>query len=128
MMKHFALAPLLALALAGSPALAATNAKQPPAAAIPFANHGGIRDWVAEGDRTLYVQDNFRKWYRAILFTPAFDLPFAQAIGFDTRPMGTLDRWSTVIVRGQRYPISSFERVDGPPPRKTKAKEKAAHH
>lgn len=124
MMKQFVLAPLLAIALAGSPVLAATNAKQPSAAAIPFANHGGIRDWVAEGDRTLYVQDNFRKWYRATLFAPAFDLPFAQAIGFDTRPMGTLDRWSAVIVRGQRYPISSFERVEAPPRRK--AKEKAS--
>lgn len=119
-MKHAtALAPLLALLLAAPPALAAEA--QAPRASIPFVSHGGIRDWVAEDNRTVYVQDNFRRWYRAVLFAPSNDLPFAHAIGFDTGPIGTLDKWSTLVIRGQRYPIQSFERVEGPPAKPGKA-------
>lgn len=122
-MKYFtALAPLLALALAAPPAIAAEN-DAPRAASIPFVNHGGIRDWVAVGDRTVYVQDNGRRWYRATLFAPATDLPFATAIGFDVRPSGTLDKWGSVVIRGQRYPLSAFERVDGPPKKEKAAKD-----
>lgn len=123
-MRQFTFAaPLLALALA-TPVIAA-QAPTPRAAAIPFANHDGIRDWVAVGDRTVYVQDVFRHWYRATLFAPAIDLPFAQAIGFDTGPIGTLDKWSTLIIHGRRFPISAFERVDGPPMSRAEARKAA---
>jgi len=127
MKRTIAFAPFLALALIASPALAAQPlpAAKPAAASIPFANHHGVRDWVAEGDQTIYFQDSARRWYRATLFAPSTDLPFAQAIGFDTGPLGSLDRWSTVIIRGQRYPLQSFEQVAGPPARQVKAKSTA---
>jgi hypothetical protein len=115
-----AFAPVLTLLLAAPPALAAGNAQ--PRAAIAFANHDGVRDWVAVGDQTIYFQDNFRHWYKATLFAPSTELPFAQAIGLDTGPMGSLDKWSNVIIRGQRYPISAFVPVDGPPVKTTKHK------
>jgi len=125
MKRSIAFAPFLALLLAGPPALAAnmpahSPATRSPAASIPFANHHGVRDWVAAGNQTIYFQDATRHWYRATLFAPSTDLPFAQAIGFDTGPVGTLDRWSTVIIHGQRYPLRSFERVAGPPARHAK--------
>jgi hypothetical protein len=124
-MRHFAfLAPLLALGLVAPPAIAAGN-NAPRAAAIPFANHDGIRDWVAVGDKTVYVQDNFRRWYRATLFAPSMDLQFVQAIGFDTGPIGTLDKWSTLVIHGRRYPITTFERVDAPPMTKAQAQKAA---
>jgi len=123
MKRLIALAPFLALCLAAPPAFAAQSAAKPPAAAaIAFANHHGVRNWVAQGNQTIYFQDSSRRWYRATLFAPSSDLPFAQAIGFDTGPIGTLDKWSTVIIRGQRYPLQSFERVDGPPARPTKTR------
>lgn len=111
---------LAALALACAPALAhaAPAQAQPPAAAeasIPFVNHGGIRDWRAVGDSTLYVQDQQGQWYRASLMGPAFDLPFAEAIGFDGRGTDTFDRFASVVVRGQSYPVQSLVKVPGPP-------------
>jgi hypothetical protein len=109
---------LAALALAFAPVLAhAAPAKQPAAAeaSIPFLNHGGIRDWRAVGDSTLYVQDQQGQWYRASLMGPAFDLPFAEAIGFDGRGTDTFDRFASVVVRGQSYPVQSLVKVSGPP-------------
>lgn len=110
-------APLAALFLTAAPAMAA-HAPVQASASIPFANHHGVRDWVAQGNDTIYFQDSARRWYKAVLFAPSMELPFATAIGIDSGPMGTLDRWGAVIVRGQRYPFQSFERVAGPPPRK----------
>jgi len=121
-MKTFAIAaPLAALFLAATPVVAASPARTPEAS-IPFANHHGIRNYVTQGDDTVYFEDNFRNWYKAVLFAPSPDLGFTNAIGIDSGPMGTLDRFGAVIVRGQRYPFQSFERVAGPPVKAGKAK------
>lgn len=84
---------------------------------IPFVSHGGIRDWRAIDHDTLYVQDAHRNWYRAELMSRCFDLPFAQAIGFDASGTDRFDRFSSVVVRGQRCPVKSFV-ASGPPPKK----------
>ena len=107
-------APLAAFALFAAPAVAGTPSASHDAS-IAFADHGGVDDWRAEGDQVVYFKDQHRQWYRATLFSPAFDLPFAEHIGIDARPSGTLDKWGAIIVRGQRYPFQTFERVAGPP-------------
>lgn len=113
------------LVLAAAPAVAKTPATPPSAeASIPFVNHGGIQDWRAQGDSTLYVQDQHRQWYRATLISPAFDLPFVETIGFDARGTDTFDRFASVLVRGRSYPVTSLVKVDGPP---AKVAPKAAH-
>lgn len=122
MKRMMAFAPFLALLLAAPPAFAAQQAPAQRDASIAFANHHGVRDWVAEGEQTIYFQDSGRRWYRATLFAPSTDLPFAQAIGLDTGPIGSLDKWSSVVIRGQRYPLQSFERVDGPPAKRVKTR------
>ena len=87
----------------------------PPDASIPFANHGGIYNWQADRDRGLWVQDIHRNWYYAKLMGPCWGLDFAEGIGFDTRPVGTFDRFSAVIVpRGGRCVVQSFTRSVGP--------------
>ena len=119
MTRRLLIVPLIALGLVAAPAgasFARAAAPATPEASIPFANHGGIRDWRETGDRTLYIQDSARHWYRATLMTSAFDLPYTTAIGFDTGPTDRLDKFSSVVVRGQRYAIQSLMRVDGPPP------------
>lgn len=117
--------PLAALAFAAPAAFAETA----PAAAeaqqdvrIPFANNGGIRDWRSHDKDVLYVQDRQRKWYKATLMSPAFDLSFAEAIAFDTGPTDTFDRFSTVIVRGQRYAVQSLVPIEGKPPTRKEAR------
>jgi len=126
-MKTFAfVAPFAALFLASTPVMAAQE--RPPAqASIPFANHHGVRNWVTQGNDTIFFEDSFGHWYKAVLFSPSTDLGFTNAIGIDSGPIGTLDKWGAVIVRGQRYPFQSFERVEGPPAKATKAGHDADH-
>ena len=86
---------------------------------IPFVNMGGIRDWKAIDDSTIYVQDIRRNWYVAKLAKPSPDLTFAQAIGFETKGVNQLDRFGTVVVSGERIPLTSFV-ASAPPPVKPK--------
>lgn len=110
------LTPALATA-APAPATAAT-ATAAQEASIPFPNSGSIRTWEATDRDTLYIQGPGRQWYRATLLAPCLDLPFTEAIGFETRGTSTFDRFSSIVVRGQRCPLSSLVKSD-PPPRKT---------
>lgn len=118
--------PLAALALAPAAAHAEEAQKSSSGSDyIAFANHGGVRDWRAEGQDTIYFQDRQRRWWKAVLFAPAIDLPYAQAIGIDAEPSDRLDKFSSVTIRGQRYPFRSFERIEGAPPKKAKKPKKA---
>lgn len=112
-------------ALTATAGIGVAAAASSPAAniSIPFANHGGIRNWEADRDQGLWVQDSRRNWYYAKLMGPCIGLDFALSIGFDTRPMGTLDRFSSIVVpREGRCAIQSFAPSEGPP---TKQKVKA---
>lgn len=91
-------------------------------ASIPFVDHGGIRDWRADRDRGLWVQDIHRNWYYAKLLGPCTGLDFATAIGFVTRPPGSFDRFSTIIVpREGSCRMVNFVRSDGPPQKEKQA-------
>ena len=96
----------------------------PPAAAeaqIPFADRN-IRNWQVVDDKTVLIQDNGRKWYKATLFGTCINLSFAQErLGFDSSPSGTFDKFSAILVRGQRCPLSSLVETTAPP-KKSKAK------
>ncbi|HEU4967766.1 DUF6491 family protein [Sphingomonas sp.] len=109
---------IAAALIAAAPALAQTD-KAEPQASIPFVNHGGVRDFDVVDNDTLYIEDQHRHWYRAELMGYCPDLGFARAIGFETRGPDTLDRFSTLIVRGQRCPVKSLVE-SGPPPKKAK--------
>ena len=109
---------LIAALIAATSAYALEPAAQPQAS-IPFVNHGGVRNFEAVGRDTLYIEDQHRHWYRAELMGYCPDLDFAQAIGFETRGPDTLDRFGTLIVRGQRCPLKSLVE-SGPPPKKVK--------
>lgn len=93
-----------------------------PQVSIPFADHGGIRDWRAIDRNTLLVQGNGNRWYRVELFSPCFDLPFADRVGFKSNATGEFDRFSSVIVRGQRCQVQSVTSAP-PPPKKLKKGE-----
>jgi len=96
------------------------RAAAPADITIPFVNHGGIRDWAADGDHGLYVQDAHNRWYYASLMSPCTNLPYAEGIGFETRGVDTFDKFSSVVVRGQRCPVTDLVASAGPP--------KKSHH
>jgi len=96
------------------PNAATASAAAPKEASIPFANHGGIYNWGVVDNRTLLIQGRNRKWYKATLFAPCIDLPFAQTIGFKTNASGSFDKFSSIVVRRQRCSLTSL--VEIPPP------------
>jgi hypothetical protein len=121
-MKHILL--LLAAAVA-APALATPPLPEPEPeqVSIPFATHPrAIRDFEPVDDHTLYLQDRQRRWYRAELGGSCRGLAFAQAIGYDTRGGLSLDRFGAILVEGDRCPILSLTRSDGPAKRLKKKK------
>jgi Family of unknown function (DUF6491) len=109
--------------LAGTAASAAEHKVDSPPrqASIHFVQHGGIRNWAADRDRGLWIQDSRRRWYYAKLMGPCLGLGFARTIAFDTRPGGIFDRFSSIIVPHYgRCRVQSFIASEGPP-RKQKA-------
>ena len=117
-MKRFLIAALCfaAVASAESPAPAPT----PKQARIVFPGHV-IRNWSGETQDTLFIEAH-RKWYRADLFAPCRNLPYAQAIGFEANPTGEFNRFSRIVVEGETCQLKSLVQVDGPPPKAKKRK------
>jgi hypothetical protein len=108
--------------LAASVAFAADDPAPPPTAAaaapaaevqIPFAKHS-IWNWQVVDDKTVLIQDQGRRWYKATLFGTCVNLSFANQIGFDSSPGGTFDKFSALLVRGQRCPLTSLVNTTAP--------------
>lgn len=108
------------------PASSAATAPAPAAgpaaeAQIAFAKRN-IWNWQVVDDQTVLIQDQGRRWYKATLFGRCIDLPFADRIAFDSSPSGTFDKFSAILVRGQRCPLKSLVETSAPP-KKVKAKK-----
>ncbi len=84
---------------------------------VPFADVR-IRDYQIGRDDSLILRAGVNRWYRATIWEPcASDLRWAyDRIGLDTHPSGSLDKFSTVIVRGRRCPIRTLDRIERPGP------------
>lgn len=109
-MRHAVLACAL---LAALPAAAAEKSAE---AHIAFANTGGIRDWRALDDKSLFVQGTNRQWYYATLFSSCFGLSTTHNLAFLTSPPdGSFDRFSSLLVEGSRCPVVSLVKSDPPP-------------
>lgn len=91
---------------------------RPAETSIPFINHGGVRDWQVVGDDKVFIQDSKGKWYVATLATASADLPYATAIGFETKGVDKLDKGGAIVVAGTRYPLASLVESGPPPPKK----------
>ena len=89
--------------------LNSANAAQ--ANAINFANFGSIRDWKAESSRAMIITTTSGDTYRATFMGRCHSLPYSESVGFVTSPSGTLDKFGAVLVRDQKCPIRSLERI-----------------
>ena len=119
-MNKYISAAIAGVALSLTATMATAEAAKPAApaeASIPFAaNHGGILNWRADGNKGLYVQGPRRQWYYAKFIGSCPGVNFANTLAFNTAPMGSFDRWSTVIVpREGRCNLQSVVASDGPP-------------
>lgn len=83
-------------------------------AVIPFANLGGIRNWRAADNRTLYVQGRNDRWYLGELSAPCLGLDSANRIGFVVEPSGSFDKLSSVVVDGRECRLKSLTQTEAP--------------
>lgn len=121
---------LLAASFATTMATAADtpkNATRAQEVSLPFVNHDAIRDWQADGQDGIWVQDVRKQWYYGKMMSPCWGLDFAVSVGFQTHNTGTLDRFGYVVVPGERErcALTSFVKSDAPPPAKMRKHGKA---
>ena len=86
--------------------------------ALHFADLGGIRNFRADGDHGMYIEGGNRQWYHADFFAPCIALRFHETVGFVIEPYGDLDKFSSIIVGGERCYFKSFEQSEDPKPKK----------
>jgi Family of unknown function (DUF6491) len=89
-----------------------------PQAFIPFANQrSSIYSFQADGREGLWVEDAKHEWYYGKFLGPCIGIENAVGLGFDTGTSDRLDRYSYVLVPGERdrCPLSSFTKSDPPP-------------
>lgn len=110
-----AAAALAAVAPAAAQKPGSTEAAEE--ARVPFLHVGRMRTFRAIDHNIVYVQAQRRQWYRVLTMGPCPNLPWARYIGVDTRGSAVFDRFSTLIVDGDRCAVSSVVR-SGEPPRR----------
>jgi len=108
--------PILAIVLAAAVAGAA-----PPApgaeTVIPFVNSGGVLDWQAAGDRSLYVRGYNGRWYLVRTMNVCPHLRDAVTLGFRASGIDQLDRHGAIIAEGEHCPVDSVIAAAPPPSR-----------
>jgi hypothetical protein len=84
---------------------------------VPFADTR-IRDYEVGRDDSLLLRAGPNRWYRATIWEPcASDLRWAfDRIYLETHPSGTLDKFSSVVVRGRRCSLRTLDRIERPAP------------
>ena len=122
------LALSLAAMLLPLSAAAATEPAEAPRALgvesnITFPSDSTIRNWRADRERGIWIEGSRGEWFYGTFAGTCRNLDFAEAIGVDTRGVSRLDKFGTLIVRGQRCMLTSFV-TSAPPP--TKEEQKAA--
>ncbi|WP_332818261.1 DUF6491 family protein [Sphingopyxis sp.] len=130
-MKQKLALSLAAMLLPLSAAAAAEPAASAPRAlgvesSIVFPSDSSIRNWQADRSRGIWIQDRRGNWYYGTFAGYCRDVDFAQAIGVETRGAGRLDRFASILVRGERCQLSSFVTSEGPPSKKDKKAAKEA--
>lgn len=126
MTRAFLAATLMVLAAA--PAVAQDHEPHPTPtpgtrAEIPFLRFNAIRNFEADDDHGIWLQDQRRRWYYADLIGPCTNLPYAVRIAAVSRFDDTLDSHDSFLVDGQRCTIGTLVHSDAPPPRAKKGKK-----
>ena len=110
--------PLITIVLAASPLAAsvAGNYLADVDSAAGFLDHARLRDWLADGERGLWLQAVDLRWFYARFAHLCHGLSSTNSLSFDTRGSGNIDSRSAVIVPGSgRCTVLSFAPSHGPP-------------
>lgn len=93
---------------------------------IVFPSDSSIRNWKADRDRGIWIEGRRGEWFYGAFAGVCRDLDFAQAIGVDVRGSARLDRFATILARGERCPLTSFVTSAPPPSKKDRKAAKEA--
>jgi Family of unknown function (DUF6491) len=94
---------------------------------ISFPAQGGIRNFRADNDKGVWLEDRQRKWYYASFIGPCPEIRFAQGIGIDTRGSARFDKFSRILVGKNSCAIATLVTADKPlPEREQRRLRKAA--
>lgn len=122
MIRRICLAAL-ALPLLASPASAEPTPREVGVeASIAFPSNATIRNFRADSEWGVWIEDRRRNWYYASFFGRCRDIDFAQTIGVDTRGSSRLDRFSHIIVGQERCAINRLLTADKPLPAREQAR------
>jgi hypothetical protein len=109
---------LIAILLAASPLPLAAEEAPPREVGvegnISFPAQGGIRNFRADNDRGVWLEDRQRNWYYASFLGPCPEIRFAQGIGIDTRGSARFDRFSKILVGDNACAIATLVTADKP--------------
>jgi hypothetical protein len=89
---------------------------------ISFPAHGGIRNFHADDDRGVWIEDRQRNWYYASFRGPCHGIQFARGIGFDTRGSARFDRFTRILVGSDVCDIERLVTADKPLPERERRK------
>jgi hypothetical protein len=89
--------------LAMAPLTAAVGDSDLPTAraSLPFLSRAELRDWLANGERGLWVQTSSFKWFYARFMGRCPGLDATNSLAFDTRASGNIRRPPSVVVPGR---------------------------
>lgn len=91
-------------------------------ASIAFPNHGGIRNFEANGERGLWIEDRQRRWYYAKFIGNCRGIDYANGVAFDVRGSSSFDRFGAIAVDGDYCLIESLVTAEKPLPRQERLK------
>jgi hypothetical protein len=81
-----------------------------------FLSHSRLHDWLADGERGLWVQADDLRWFYARFAHPCHGLGATNSVHFETRGSGHIESGSAVILPGSgRCTMSNLEPSRGPP-------------
>ena len=81
-----------------------------------FVNRADMRDWLADGERGLWIQAGNLSWYYARFVGICHSVNSTNSLAFDTRASDNIDQNSAVIVPGgTRCRVHWFAPSGGPP-------------
>jgi hypothetical protein len=79
-------------------------------------DHSQLRNWLADGERGIWIQANDLRWFYARFAHACHGLSATNSLVLDTGGSDTIDSNSAVLVPGSgRCTMRSFAPSDGPP-------------
>ncbi len=83
--------------------------------AAPLVHHADMRNWLADGERGMWIQGGNSEWFYASFSGACHGLNSTNSLVFDTGPSGDIERTTSVVLPGGgRCEMRTFAPSVGP--------------